>query len=43
MGKTYKGWELMKAISDGEIKEGRKIKGDGNATYTFNGRLPKMG
>ena len=38
MGKTYKGWELMKAISDGEIKEGRKIKGDGNATYTFNGR-----
>ena len=38
MSKTYKGWELMKAISDGEIKEGRKIKGDGNATYTFNGR-----
>ena len=38
MGKTYKGWELMKAISDGEIKEGRIIKGDGNATYTFNGR-----
>ena len=38
MSKIYKGWELMKAISDGEIKEGRKIKGDGNETYTFNGR-----
>ncbi len=38
MGKIYKGWELMKAIADGEIKEGRKIKSDGNATYTFNGR-----
>ena len=38
MGKTYKGWELMKAIADGEIKEGRKIKGNGNITYIFNGR-----
>ena len=26
MGKIYKGWELMKAIADGEIKEGSKIK-----------------
>lgn len=26
MGKTYKGWELMKAISDGEIKKGTKFK-----------------
>lgn len=26
MGKIYIGWELMKAIADGEIKEGSKIK-----------------
>lgn len=26
MGKIYKGWELMKAIADGEIKEGTKFK-----------------
>ena len=26
MKKIYKGWELMKAIVDGEIKEGSKIK-----------------
>lgn len=38
MGKIYKGWELMKAIADGEIKEGRKIKSYGNTTYTFNGK-----
>ena len=25
MGKTYKGWELMKAIADGEIKEGSRF------------------
>lgn len=25
MGKIYKGWELMKAIADGEIKNGAKI------------------
>lgn len=25
MGKTYKGWELMKAISDGEIKNGSRF------------------
>ena len=25
MGKIYKGWELMKAIADGEIKEGRRF------------------
>lgn len=37
MSKIYKGWELMKAIADGEIKEGRKIKGNGNVTYIFNG------
>ena len=38
MGKIYKGWELIKAIADGEIKEGRKIKSYGNTTYTFNGK-----
>lgn len=26
MGKTYKGWELMKAISDGEIKNRSRFK-----------------
>lgn len=26
MGKIYKGWELMKKIADGEIKEGTKFK-----------------
>ena len=26
MSKIYIGWELMKAIADGEIKEGSKIK-----------------
>lgn len=26
MGKIYKGWELIKAIADGEIKEGTKFK-----------------
>ena len=26
MSKIYKGWELMKAIADGKIKEGSKIK-----------------
>ena len=25
MGKIYKGWELIKAIEDGEIKNGRRI------------------
>lgn len=25
MGKTYKGWELMKAMAEGEIKEGSKF------------------
>ena len=25
MGKIYKGWELMKAIADGEIKEGSRF------------------
>lgn len=25
MSKTYKGWELMKAISDGEIKNGSRF------------------
>ena len=28
MSKTYKGWELMKAIADGEIKEGSLISFD---------------
>ena len=31
MGKIYKGWELMKAIADGEIKEGSKIKTNENS------------
>lgn len=26
MGKIYKGWESIKAIADGEIKEGTKFK-----------------
>lgn len=26
MNKTYKGWELLKAIADGEIKEGSIIR-----------------
>ena len=26
MGKKYKGWEVMKAIADGEIKERRQTK-----------------
>lgn len=26
MSKTYKGWELMKAIEDGEIKDGDRLK-----------------
>ena len=26
MGKTYKGWELMKAIADGEIKEESRFR-----------------
>jgi len=25
MGKTYKGWELMQAMAEGEIKEGSKF------------------
>ena len=30
MPKIYIGWELMKAIADGEIKEGSKIKINGD-------------
>ena len=30
MSKIYIGWELMKAIADGEIKEGSKIKINGD-------------
>lgn len=26
MGKTYKGWELIKAIEDGKIKDGSRFK-----------------
>ena len=34
MSKIYKGWELMKAIADGEIKEGTEIF----ATTSLGGR-----
>ena len=37
MSKTYKGWELMKSISDGEIKKGSKIKNNSNMIFEFNG------
>ena len=41
MSKIYKGWELMKAISDGEIKKKQKVRiifNDGSgADYIFDG------
>lgn len=39
MSKTYKGWELMKAIADGEIKKGCELKDtDSEDTiWKFNG------
>ena len=39
MGKTYKGWELMKAIADGEIKEGRKFKAEYETFIARDGYL----
>ena len=43
MSKVYKGYELMKAIADGEIKEGTEFYklehgGIGKIKYIFNGR-----
>lgn len=37
MGKTYKGWELMKAIEDGEIKDGSKFKTKEGNEIKWNG------
>ncbi len=39
MGKTYKGWELMKAIADGEIKEGSKFKAEYETFIARDGYL----
>lgn len=35
----YKGWELMKAISDGEIKEGSKFKAEYETFIARDGYL----
>lgn len=37
MSKTYKGWELMKAIAEGEIKEGSRIINNTNRIFEFDG------
>lgn len=39
MKKTYKGWELMKAIVDGEIKEGSKFKAEYETFIARDGYL----
>lgn len=39
MGKIYKGWELMKAIADGEIKEGSKFKAEYETFIARDGYL----
>ena len=33
----YKGYELLKAIADGEIKEGSKVIAPNDIQYTYNG------
>lgn len=39
MGKKYKGWELMKAIAEGEIKDGDRVKTSClDDLYIFDGR-----
>ena len=37
MGKIYIGWELMKAIADGEIKKGTKFKDKYKSEVEWNG------
>ena len=37
MSKIYKGWELMKAIADGEIKKGTKFKDKDKNEVEWNG------
>ena len=37
MKKTYKGWELMKAIAEGEIKNGSRFKDENGAQVKWNG------
>lgn len=37
MKKVYKGWELLKEISEGNIKEGTKIKSDDKDILYFDG------
>lgn len=37
MKKIYKGWELMKAIADGEIKKGTKFKDKYKREVGWNG------
>ncbi len=39
MGKIYEGWELMKAIADGEIKEGSKFKAEYETFIARDGYL----
>lgn len=39
MGKIYKGWELIKAIADGEIKEGSKFKAEYETFIARDGYL----
>ena len=37
MSKIYKSWELIKAIADGEIKKGTKIKNKDKKEVEWNG------
>lgn len=39
MVKIYKGWELLKAIADGEIKEGSKFKAEYETFIARDGYL----
>ena len=42
MGKTYKGWELMKAIAEGEIKDESRFKDKDGAQVKWNGYNLKL-
>ncbi len=37
----YKGYELLKAIADGEIKDGSKVIAPNDMQYTYNGNAFK--
>ena len=38
--KEYKGWEILKMIDEGELKEGRKLLGDSGMSYVVKQQDP---